>query len=353
MSRHRYYSGMSRHEPVRTGSQYEQSPSQTDTEPMSRGDLQQEHSHVPDHHSRYHETDAVTHTPRRLRSLAQSPRDRPDQHSPSQRNQHSLQEQPSDPGGDRIADEVGHPAEDLLFETSLEERIYKYVERHGTVAFEDVRTHIGCDAATFRKTIASLKQDGYLDEHAGQLRIAYDAEPAAEDTDLIRDEEPVVTIRPAQHEDLTPLVTLIRTVSDETTYVVAERVAEHLAYEEAVIRHTTAYSRILFVATVDNDIVGWVHLTLPEVDHLGHTAELSVGVSSDYQRQGIGSRLLRNALAWAAMQGYQKIHQSLPATNTDAIGVLLTHDWAIEAVRKDHYQIDGELVDEVMLAVML
>lgn len=78
-----------------------------------------------------------------------------------------------------------------------------------------------------------------------------------------------------------------------------------------------------------------------------------MGVHPDFRRRGIGSRLSRIALVWAAANGYKKIYQSLPATNGPAIDCLRKHDWVVEAVRPGQYRIDGEFVDKVMMVVTL
>jgi GNAT superfamily N-acetyltransferase len=157
----------------------------------------------------------------------------------------------------------------------------------------------------------------------------------------------------------------MREVTDERSYVVAESVAEQVAYEESVEQHTHASSRRFFVATVDedgtdaagrdlgDDVVGWAHLALPEVETVAHTAELTVGVVGPYRRMGVGSALLERALDCAAAQGRHRVSQSLPATNRAAIGFLQTHGWRVEAVRENRYRIDGSLVDEVMLGIVL
>lgn len=202
--------------------------------------------------------------------------------------------------------------------------------------------------------IHRLERRDYLEERDGALRVAHatdvETEYAAAGV--------TVTIRPARQEDLADLVALIRAITDERTYVVAESVAAQLAYEEAVIRHTDTRSRTFFVAEVDADaegpsdsrLVGWTHLTLPGIEYLDHTAELTVGVRADFRRRGIGTQLMRIALAWAAANDYHKVYQSLPGTNRAAIDFLDTHGWTAEAVRSDHYRIDGEFIDEVMMA---
>ncbi|MFB6269862.1 MAG: N-acetyltransferase family protein, partial [Halobacterium sp.] len=52
-------------------------------------------------------------------------------------------------------------------------------------------------------------------------------------------------------------------------------------------------------------------------------------------------------------RGYEKIYNSVPASNEDAIAFLEEHGWAVEARRSDHYKLGDEYVDEVMLDVRL
>ncbi|PSP55345.1 hypothetical protein BRC82_06240 [Halobacteriales archaeon QS_1_67_19] len=240
------------------------------------------------------------------------------------------------------------------FETDAQKRVYRYVERRGSATDDEIHEHIDLPTEDLAIAIQRLVQRGSLGAHAGTLRVTHGAD--VEKTYTLRGID--VTVRPAGQADLTDLVALIRTVTDERTYVVAESIAAQLAYEGTVIRHTGARSRLFFVATVDDEaahsrLVGWTHLTLPGIEYLGHTAELTVGVRPNFRRRGIGTRLVGIALAWAAAHGYRKVHQSLPGTNRAAIDFLGDHGWAIEAVRPDHYRIDGQFVDEVMMAVTL
>jgi len=97
-------------------------------------------------------------------------------------------------------------------------------------------------------------------------------------------------------------------------------------------------------------VVGWTHLSLPQVDKMQNTAKLTVGVRESCRGNGIGSQLLGRALDWAEANGYQKVYNSVPATNDGALAFLESHGWETEGVRRDHYTIGDELVDEVMMA---
>jgi len=237
--------------------------------------------------------------------------------------------------------------EDPTFETEAGEEIYRFVERHGTAARHRVREVTSLPPEEFQEALESLESRGYLEDDGGTLEVALDVGSVEA---YSTDEGLEYVVRPAQQSDFESLVDAIRDVTSEETYVVAESIAEQLLYEDAVNRHNSAESRVFFVATVDGDVVGWSHLDLPQLDKLQSTAQLTVGVRGDHQAQGIGTRLVERALDWAEANGYRKVYNSVPTTNDRAIAFLENHGWETEGVRKDHYTIGDEHVDEVMLA---
>ena len=240
-------------------------------------------------------------------------------------------------------------SEELEFGHEDRKRIYEYVERHGSVDRDEMVQALHLDPRGARHHVAILKRDGYLTVDDGELRVAFEEGVAEEH----RTEGVAFTIRTARQADLSGLVGAIRQVARERTYIEAESVADVIDHEEVLLRHNELESRMFFVACVGDEVVGWVHINAPEQEKLSHTAELTVGVLEGYRGHGIGSHLLQRGLEWAATNGYEKIYNSVPATNEDAIGFLEGHGWEVEAVRENHYKLDGEYVDEVMMAVQL
>jgi len=239
--------------------------------------------------------------------------------------------------------------DDLSFGHDDRRRIYEYVERYGAAAPDEVREAVGVDPRGFRHHVAILRRDGLLEAVDDELRVAFEGGEKEEH----RADGVELTIRPARQDDLTGLVGAIRRVAEDGGYTVAESVADVIDHEEVLLRHNEIESRMFFVATVDGDVVGWVHLRGAELAKLAHTAELTVGVLEAYRDHGIGSHLLQRGTEWAADAGYEKLYNSVPATNEDAIAFLETHGWEVEAVREDHYRLHGDYVDEVMMAVWL
>jgi len=226
------------------------------------------------------------------------------------------------------------------------ERVYNYVERHGECSFDDLESSLRVDPRGIRHHVAILRRDGYLTVEDDTVAVAFE-DAAAEEH---RADDVEFVVRPARQSDLTGLVGAIRQVADEGSYIEAESVADVVDHEDVLLRHNEVEERMFFVATVGEDVVGWVHLAGSELEKLAHTAKLTVGVIETYRGHGIGSHLLERGLEWAQSRGYEKLYNSAPSTNEEAIAFLEDRGWEVEARRADHYRLGDDYVDEVMMA---
>lgn len=227
--------------------------------------------------------------------------------------------------------------------------IYEYVERHGASVPAEVRETLNMEERAFGHHIAILKRNSVIEEADGKLRIAFDAGAEEEfETEAVE-----FTIRQAREEDLTGLVGSIRQAIGGGEYVKAETVADIVDNEGVLIRHNDIESRMFFVACVNDEVVGWVHLKHMDLEKLAHTAEFTLGVLEEYRGHGIGSHLLERGLEWAGKQGLEKIYNAVPETNETAIEFLESRGFEVEAVRENHYKLNGKYVDEVMMAKQL
>ncbi|WP_115864017.1 GNAT family N-acetyltransferase [Halorussus litoreus] len=283
----------------------------------------------------------------------------------------------------------------LEFESDVAGRIYRYVERHGAATREEVRDAVrvaesagakpprsGTEPAArlsvpeFDEYVAELLDSGSMVERDGRLYV----DPGAED-EIHEAESFEYVVRSADEDDREAVADRIREVAAEGAIVVDERVADAVGHgptsnrtwsddaierESALIRHNERESRMFFVAETTADeadgadevddsgeIIGWVHVHGFELPARSHTAELTVGVARKYREQGVGGTLLERGMAWADEEECIKVYQSLPATNEEALELLDEHGWEREATRADHYEVEGELVDEVQLAKRL
>jgi ribosomal protein S18 acetylase RimI-like enzyme len=257
------------------------------------------------------------------------------------------------------------------FDDARQRRIYEYVERRGAVEPETVRKSVlvhpesgskparsggavepsvSMSAEEFDAHLSALESEGYLEEVEGKLRVALPLEDNATTVPL---EDEDATVRPARQEDIDGIVGVVETVAAAEEYVVAARLAREVSRDDVLLRRNERQDRVFFVATVDEDVVGWLHVGGERAPQMGHTATLTVGVLEDYRDSSIGSTLMAYGLEWAADRGYLKVYQNLPASNERAIAFLEDAGWSVESTREGHYRIGDELVDEVQLAIWL
>lgn len=241
-------------------------------------------------------------------------------------------------------------SDELEFNHQDRRDIYDHIERYGIVDYENARRALGISPEAFGHHVAVLRRDRIIARtDDDKLRIAFEDDSS----ETYVDDGLEVTIRQAREDDLTGLVGAIREALDDKIYIEAETLADVVESENVLLRHNELMKRVFFVATVHNDVVGWVHIHAPEVEKLEHTAELTVGVIDEYRGRGIGSRLLDHGVDWALDNDFEKLYNSVPSTNERAIDFLEAHGWEIEAVRERHYRIEEEYVDEVMMAKVL
>jgi len=226
------------------------------------------------------------------------------------------------------------------------EDIYEYVERSGAADPETVRRALGMEPRAFGHHIAILKRDSVIEETDGKLRVAFDAGEEEE----FSHEEISFIIRQAREEDLTGLVGAIRQAIGGGEYVKAETVADVVDNEGVLIRHNEVESRMFFVACIEGEVVGWAHIKHTDLEKLSHTAELTLGVLEEYRGHEIGTHLLGRGVEWANEQRLEKLYNSIPSTNEKAIEFLEDRGFETEAVREDHYKLNGDYIDEVMMA---
>lgn len=235
------------------------------------------------------------------------------------------------------------------FERSERQAVYDLVERRGQIEPDEARQQLGMDREVFAHHVAMLVRDGILEQTEGGLQLSFDAGTVEEHMVA----ETTFYIRPARQADLSGLIGAIRETTATDPYVEAESIADIVENEDALLRHNEIETRVFFVATVEGDVVGWAGVNGNKLNKLDHTAELTVGVVQEYRGLGIGSHLLVRGVGWAAAHGYERVYNSVPATNQTAVEFLRAHDWTLEATRENHYRIDGEYVDELMLAVVM
>jgi ribosomal protein S18 acetylase RimI-like enzyme len=111
----------------------------------------------------------------------------------------------------------------------------------------------------------------------------------------------------------------------------------------------------VLVALVDAVLAGYVKLgsarPLEASDHVCTIIGLAVGV--EYRRRGVGRELLRAAAEEARRRGARRLTLRVLAPNEPARRLYESAGFVVEGVQRQEFLIEGEYVDDVLMALDL
>ena len=166
-----------------------------------------------------------------------------------------------------------------------------------------------------------------------------------------------VVVRRAVSSDLEEYAKNVQSVADEGSYILTERVTpERKAAFRKSFRDMGA---LVLVAEVEvrgrKRIVGSLALgRYGDADKAKHVRVLGMQVIKGYREVGIGTKLMDRALEWARKRpDVEKIVLGVFSNNPRALHLYQKFGFEVEGVRKRHYHIEGEQVDEIDMALFL
>jgi len=239
--------------------------------------------------------------------------------------------------------------EQPAFASDASRRIYEYVERHGTAERRKLPDIVSLPSEEFRTCLEQLKSDGYLEEENGTLRIALEFgaiekheltslpspfAPVVSGTSMVssRRSETLRPKRPTSSPRRSPSNSCTKPPSPDTTRCSPGGSSSRLSTGMSSGGPTSIFSRsIRFVKSPDRQLA----FATP-IGARGSEARSSSEGSNGPKRTGIGNSTTAS-----------------PSSTRPHSSSLTAHGWNTEAIRKDHYTIDGEYVDEVMMAYEL
>ena len=159
-------------------------------------------------------------------------------------------------------------------------------------------------------------------------------------------------MRPGRPGDASDLVVLAEEVGSEPEgWLISESrwrsVADERRYLKAVRNHPDA---AVFVAERDGEIVGRLSISRDPHPASRHVADLGLMVAASARRQGVGTALLDQAVAWAQATGVRKLELHVFPHNAPAIRLYEQFGFVREGYRKQHYRRGGGYVDAILMA---
>jgi RimJ/RimL family protein N-acetyltransferase len=160
-----------------------------------------------------------------------------------------------------------------------------------------------------------------------------------------------VTIRPVRTLDLEPLHTYLAAIADERLPVLFARATPPTAEQVAtmIARHADAERDCLLLAVVDDGVAGMLDFSGHARPQQRHVGSFGMSVARERRGRGIGARLVRALLAFAAAHGYRRLELEVFATNTSAIALYEREGFAHEGRRRGAVMVGEAAVDLLMM----
>lgn len=120
------------------------------------------------------------------------------------------------------------------------------------------------------------------------------------------------------------------------------------------IEHITSEpNSIIFVAEVDDRLIGYLVAIGGNVNRNRHRAYLVLGVHEDYQGQGVATKLFNKVFDWAKEVGITRLELTVIKNNTKAFNLYRKMGFVIEGEKVHSLKINGEYVNEYYLYKLL
>ena len=110
----------------------------------------------------------------------------------------------------------------------------------------------------------------------------------------------------------------------------------------------------MLLALDSEKIVGIATISSSHKIKSGHEGELGIVVATEYQRQGIGSKLIQMLINWCKGNGVTtRIRLDTRTDNTMAVSLYLKFGFVVEGCCKNQTLLDGKYYDLYIMGMMI
>lgn len=141
----------------------------------------------------------------------------------------------------------------------------------------------------------------------------------------------------------------LKKIDQETKFMMFE--PDERQYDKNLIASYLSNKDDLFIgAFSEHEFVGFLSAKRGSFRRIRHSAYIVIGIRQAFQRQGIGSKLFDKLDEWARKNQLKRLELTVEVSNTPAINLYEKQGFSIEGIKRKTMLVDGEFVDEYMMA---
>lgn len=156
----------------------------------------------------------------------------------------------------------------------------------------------------------------------------------------------MTTIRPASMADAQALLELQHALDTESEFMLVEP-------GEREPRDLPAEPSYLIVAEGNDELAGYVEVSVLPYARAASTGYVVMGVRTAYAGHGIGKALLRAAKDEAVERGLRRLELTVMTHNTRALNLYLNSGFDVEGLRRDALIVGGLTRSEYYMGLLL
>jgi RimJ/RimL family protein N-acetyltransferase len=163
-------------------------------------------------------------------------------------------------------------------------------------------------------------------------------------------------IRQITSDDAAAFIDLRTRLDHETKFMLLEPGERNETVEqtEKLIRDIKhSHNRMIWVAEDQGYLVGSISLIGGHRNRNCHTGLIVIGILQEYTGKGLGKRLFIEMEKWAKDHNIHRLQLTVMAHNERGIKLYQRMGFEIEGLEKHALRVDGEYVDEYMMAKLI
>lgn len=165
-----------------------------------------------------------------------------------------------------------------------------------------------------------------------------------------------VILREARPNDAGNIIQFLKQVSKETPYLLSKTNDLTIEEEREYIEISNQrLNSLLFIAEVNDRLVGVASVTASQHEQLDHVGEIGISILKDYWGFGLGKELMHEIIRWAEQSTIiRRLELTVQERNQRAIHLYEAVGFKTEATMPRGIKIDsGELLDVRLMSLMI
>lgn len=163
-----------------------------------------------------------------------------------------------------------------------------------------------------------------------------------------------LTIRRAQYSDAEQLFELVNEIMGEGQSFYSDSIGYSLEeYRKFIETSSLDNFTFIFVAEIDQLLVGWAILSRRRYKSKFHEANLVLGVKQQFRNRGIGTKMINYIESEALNQGIENIDLFVRGNDFNALNFFKSMHYIQHGLKKQGLKIDGVYEDEILMSKIL